>query len=310
MSRLLQTSCVLTCLAIVLASAAFADDTIKLGYYSQQDGPDRAAVGAEIEATGERHGRSGDTPRQRAEVAAVISVRDSAEPLPSYPTLPSTSPLLANPTPLGAGTFWYSDGSGHACVYRAASSPLCYVVTSSGGSPAAPAISPAAIAAAAADRLDLVPGQIEMSPSQAGLTGADSWFWLSPGVETRELTVALAGQTVTVTAEPSVEWRFGDGSSLTGGSGVPYRPGPPPDAAVRHAYETRCLPGDRGRNPYVLASCGDDGYRVDAQVRWRISYRASGRVAESGTLPTRTTETTVAYAVTEARAFLNRGGNP
>lgn len=308
MIRFVATSCVVIGLAVVFASTAVADDTIKLGYYSQQDGSGRAAVGAEIEVKSKTHGRSGDAPRHHAEVVAVVRVGEPAEPVPRYPTLPSTSPLLANPTPLGAGSFWYSDGSGHACIYLADSSAPCYVVTGDG--PAAPALSPAAIAAAVADRLDLVPGRIETSPERSGLTGADSWFWLSPNVETRELTVSLAGQAVAVIAEPSVVWRFGDGSSLTGGTGVPYRTGPPPDAAVRHAYETRCLPGDRGRNPYVLTSCRDDGYRVEAVVHWRISYRASGRVAESGTLPARTTETAVAYPVTEARAFLTRGGNP
>lgn len=291
---------------LVLAGRASAD-TIKVSPLSQQYGPSHAGIGAEIEVKSETHGRSGDTPRRHAEVVAVVRVGEPAEPVPRYPTLPSTSPLLANPTPLGAGSFWYSDGSGHACIYLADSSAPCYVVTGDG--PAAPALSPAAIAAAVADRLDLVPGRIETSPKRAGLTGADSWFWLSPGVETRELAVSLAGATVTVIAEPSVEWRFGDGSSFVGGTGIRYRPGRPPDAAVRHAYATRCLPGDRGRNPYVLASCRDDGYRVEAVVHWRISYRASGRVAESGTLPTRTTETAVAYAVTEARAFLTRGGN-
>lgn len=290
----------------VLAGQASAD-TIKVSPLSQQYGPSHAGIGAEIEVKSETHGRSGDHSSHRAEVAAVVRVGGPIEPVPRFPTLASTSPLLANPTPLGAGSFWYSDGSGHACVYLADSSGPCYIVT--GGGPAAPALTPAAIAAAAADRLDLVPGRIETSPKRAGLTGADAWFWLSPGVGTRELTVSLAGQSVTVIAEPSVEWRFDDGSSLTGGTGVPYRPGRPPEAAVRHAYETRCLPGDRGRNPYVLTSCRDEGYRVEAVVHWRISYRASGRVAESGTLPTRTTKTAVAYAVTEARAFLTRGGN-
>lgn len=310
MRRVLQISCVLVSLAALVASTASASDRVKLGYYSQQAAPDRAEVGAEVKVSAERQGRKDDEPRHVAHVTTVVSVSKSAEPLRSYPALPSTSPLLANPTPLGAGTFWYSDGSGHACIYRDASSPLCYIVSSSGGDTAAPAIDPAAIAAAAADRLELVPGRIEMSPNQAGLTGVDSWFWLSPGIETRKLTLSLSGQTVTVMAEPVVEWRFGDGSSLTGGPGVPYRSGPPPEVAVRHPYETRCLPGDRGRNPYVLPSCRDDGYRVEAVVHWRISYSASGRIAESGTLPARTTETAVAYPVTEARAFLTRGGTP
>ena len=41
---------------------------------------------------------------------------------------------------------------------------------------------------------------------------------------------------------------------------MPYRSGPPPEGAIVHIYETRCLPGDEGRNPYVLGSCGSNGY--------------------------------------------------
>ena len=309
MSGPLRRLCVTAVLAGILASPASADETIKLGYYSQQSSPHRATIGARIDVTSTKPGRRGDAPGTH-DASAVVRL---AEPKPRarrYPALLSTSPLLANPTPFGAGTFWYPDGAGNACVYRPVSSPLCFVVTSSGGGRAVPAVSPAAIAAATADRLDLLPGRIEASPRRAGLTGVDSWFWLSPGVETRALSISMAGETVTVTAEPSVEWRFGDGSSLTGGSGVRYRPGPPADAAIRHVYETRCLPADRGRNPYVLASCRDNGYRVEALVHWRISYRAFGRIDESGTLPTRTTETAVDYPVTEARAFLTRGETP
>ena len=75
-------------------------------------------------------------------------------------------------------------------------------------------------------------------------------------------------------------------------------------------YETRCLPGDRGRNPYVLVSCGQDGYRVDAVVTWRISYDANGPVPASGTLQARTTTSSITYPVTEARGFLVGGGGP
>jgi hypothetical protein len=307
-NRWLQIPCVLVAVAAVFASRAFADDTIKLGYFSQQDGPKHAAIGAHVEVRSESQAQSGDEQTGGAGLGGVMTTSASRPPRHQYPTLLSTSALLANPTPLGVGTFWYSDPSGRACIYLGASSPLCYVVTSNGAGQAAPMISPGAIAAAAVERLDLVPGRIEASPRQAGLTGTESWFWLSSPPDTRELTVALAGETVTVRAEPAVEWRFGDDSSLHGGGGVPYRPGPPPDSAIRHTYETRCLAGDPGRHPYVLPSCADDGYRVEAIVLWRISYRASGRVAESGTLPTRTTETGVAYPVTEARAFLTAGG--
>lgn len=298
-------------LLAMLAALAFAPcasaDTIKIGVYSQKISDAHASAGAEVEVTSGGQGQPARASETRGATSVAIAVTAPEGSSHSYPALPSTSPLLADPTPLGAGTFWYSDGSSHACVYQAASSPLCYIVTSSGGGARVPALSPAAIAAAAADRLDLVPGRIEVSPRRKGLTGAESWFWLSPAAETREVSVSVAGVTVTVVAAPSVEWRFGDGSSFSGGSGVPYRTGAPPDEAVRHVYETRCLPGDRGRNPYVLASCRDEGYRVEALVHWRISYRASGRIDESGVLPARTTETAIDYPVTEARAFLTRG---
>jgi hypothetical protein len=153
-----------------------------------------------------------------------------------------------------------------------------------------------------------LPGRIRTSPQAAGLTGAVSWFWLDPGPRVEELTVTLAGETVNVTAEPSViEWRFGDGAEVRGGPGVPYRSGPPPAGAIVHVYETRCLPGDQGRNPYVLASCGSAGYRLEAVVLWRISYVASGPIDASGTLPARTTAAETPYPVSESRGFLVPG---
>ena len=66
----------------------------------------------------------------------------------------------------------------------------------------------------------------------------------------------LGGETVTVTADPSaISWSFGDSGSTTGGSRAsriaqrPWRPGRSP-----HVYQTRCLPGDQGHDPYVLAT--------------------------------------------------------
>jgi hypothetical protein len=125
------------------------------------------------------------------------------------------------------------------------------------------------------------------------------------------LTVTLAGETVTVTAEPIVvDWRFGDGARVVGGKGLPYRAGPPPEGAIVHVYETRCLPDDPGRNPYVLARCGSAGYTLEAIVAWRISYVASGPIDASGTLPTRTTAAETVYPVSEARGFLIPGRSP
>jgi hypothetical protein len=224
----------------------------------------------------------------------------------------STSPFLRNPHPLGPDSFWYSDGSGHACIYKPSSVLPCFTVTAGGGGAAGGrGVNPAAIAAAIAARLELFPGRIQASPaaSRGGLTGAVSWFWLSPAPRREVLSISLRGERVTVSAGPSIEWRFGDGAALVGGAGRPYAPGPPPAAAIRHLYETRCLPGDVGRNPYVLPGCGARGYPLEALVHWAISFEATGPVSVSGSLPSRTTITGLAYPVSEARAFLLGGGN-
>src|SRR5207248_793039 len=105
-------------------------------------------------------------------------------------------------------------------------------------------------------------------------------------------------ETVAVRADPStIEWRFGDGADLAGGPGRPYQAGPPTEGAVVHVYETRCLPGDEGRNPYVLAGCGSTGYPVPATIVWRITFSARGPIDATGALPTRTSAASIAYPV-------------
>jgi hypothetical protein len=285
---------------------------IKLGYYSQQIGRSRARIGASIEVERSASGRK-ERPASRPDSRVIrLPVKGGAvDDLPEpYPALPSDSTLARNPQPAGPGSFWYPDGPGRVCIYVPDAAAPCFTVVGPGGAPGGPPVDPGAIAASVADQLPLIPGRIQTSPRVEGLTGAVSWFWLSPAPETEELTVSLAGETVTVTAEPSgVEWRFGDGAGLSAGPGRPYRPGPLPADAVLHGYETRCLPGDSGRNPYVLGGCGSAGYGVEAVVVWRISYTARGPDGASGTLPTRATETSIAYPVSEARAFLVPAGS-
>ena len=153
---------------------------------------------------------------------------------------------------------------------------------------------------------------IEASPSasRSGLTGDRTWFWLAASPSQSEATVSLGAERVTVTAVPSAtDWGFGDGGARAGGPGVAYQPGPPPADAITHVYQTRCLPGDQGRDPNVLPSCGGDGYQVVARVSWTISFAASGPVAGSGGLPARTTESELVYPVSEARAFLVGGSS-
>lgn len=301
-----------------LAAGPHRPPKIHLGWFSQQDGRSHAAAGARIdiqETTPSRHRQSTDPTAHVAvhvghgSSSSVVIGGTTDAPLPNpFPPLPSTSPLLKDTRPSGPGSFWYQDGSGHVCIYAPDSVLPCFTITDAGDPGAtAPPLTPTTIAESVADRLALSPGAVKASPSQAGLTGAESWFWLDPAPTTQQLSLTLAGEAVTVTAVPQVSWRFGDGSSLDGGAGVPYQPGVIPPAAITHLYKTRCLPGDQGHDPYVLTSCGSNGYPLTAAVSWQISYRASGPVAETGTLPTRTTTSSVVYPVSEARAFLVQG---
>jgi hypothetical protein len=281
--------------------------TITVGRYSQQDDRTRASIGASIRAKQSEPGRRTAGSQQISTAARTPAKGGAGADLPApYPPLSADSDLAQNPEPLGPGSFWYTVGPGRVCPYAPGTLSPCYTLVE----PGSPGVDPTAIAASLADRLPLLPGRIRISPQTAGLTGAVSWFWLDPAPRIEQLTVTLAGETVTVTAEPSVvEWRFGDGASRTGGAGLRYRPGPPPADAIVHGYETRCLPGDQGRNPYVLGSCGSSGYPLEALVVWRISYSASGPIDASGTLPTRTTATGAPYPVTESRGFLVPGAS-
>ncbi len=303
------------CIAVVGVVPAVAHaDTIKIGRWSQQEGPSKASVSASIAVHGARSGRDPQTGTSRSHTQLISTPRGGGtgnnEPL--YPALASSSPFLQNPHPFGPDSFWYSDGSGHTCIYKPSSVLPCFTVTAGGGGAGGgPGVNPAAIAAAIAARLDLFPGRIQASPSvnRGGLTGADSWFWLAPAPRREVLSISLRGERVSVSAEPSIEWRFGDGAALVGGAGRPYAPDPPPADAIRHLYETRCLPGDVGRNPYLLPGCDARGYPLEALVHWAISFEATGPISASGSLPSRTTSTGVAYPVSEARAFLLVGGS-
>jgi hypothetical protein len=276
---------------------------------SQQRGPSRASVGASVEVSSRSPGNGG-----ASSSAPVAGSEASSGPAPpAMPTLPSNSPKLTNPRPYGPNSFWYPTVEGQRCAYVPASNGICFnIVQAEEPAAAPPPVNPAALAEAAANRVALAPGRIQASPSThtAGLTGTPSWFWLSPAPpSTRTVSVAARGEHVTVTASAStVRWAFGDGSSLAGGAGVPYQPGSVPSDAILHSYETRCLAGDQGHDPNVLASCGPEGYTVAATVEWGVSFIAHGPITSSGTLATRSTATSLTYPVSEARAFLSSAG--
>ncbi len=310
-----RSTLLLLALAFLLAVpvAANADGGIKVGWYSQQVRPSRAAVGGHIQVSAARASATrdrGGTPAGTAQrvVVTIRTAHAGANLPPLFPPLSTSSPILRHQHPFGPDSFWYTDAAGHACQYVPDSVTPCFTLVGPGTNSGAGQLSPSAIAESLTRRVELASGEINTSPSRVGLTGAPSWFWLDPAPRRQSLSISLAGETVNVIADPTVEWRFGDGATLEGGPGIPYQADASPANAIQHAYKTRCLPGDQGHDPYVLASCGQDGYSVEALVVWHITYSAAGPVGATGTLPTRTTDTSTSYPVSESRAFLVGGG--
>ena len=289
-------------LALIEPSLAQAHSAYSIGQVSQQTSPSSATTGASVEVSTRHPG----APAGQANTPAPISGSPSADESP-----PAAMPVSASES----GSTGSTTPRGRTCPMLNYSPPCLAPANNStpapgAARPARPAVNPVVVAENVAARLALVAGQIEASPKAEGLTGAASWFWLLPTTATHSLSVALGGERVTVVAAPqSVRWNFGDGSDVVAGPGVPYTPGTAPAGAVRHVYQTRCLPGDQGHDPNILPSCGPDGYTAEALVQWTISYTASGPVAGGGALPSRSTATSIAYPVSEARSFLVAGGS-
>lgn len=290
-------------LATVLAAAACsaAARSIHIGAYSQLDSPSRASAGGSVHVRYRDPGSSG-----------------VSSPIASAPASPGSSTTYTGSSdePSGIDSADYVDRGGAVPCADPVVPGTCFRVPVAPGARGprargAPPVDPQVLAQLAVERLVMLPGSIRVSPSRQvkGLTGAPSWFWLDPAPTTESVTVAQGAESVTVTATPArVGWNFGDGDEIDGGPGRPY--GEPADrrGAMRHRYRTRCLPGDQGRDPYVLASCTADGYQVQAGVQWTISFQAAGPIVAAGGLPPQTTTTTIAYPVTEVRGFLAREG--
>jgi hypothetical protein len=273
----------------------------QIGEFSSQVSPNSAVAGAQISVRAQTARATG--PRRPV-------VRRHSAPSVSpvvLPSLPADSPRLKDAQPAGPGSMWYQGSPGQTCIYIPDASPDCFVIVSPGRGAAADL---SVAAAQLVGRLDLGLAGIEASPaaSRDGLAGDQTWFWLADAPNERQVSITLAGETVTVAARPSqISWSFGDGVSVAGGSGTAYRGGAAPAEAITHVYQTRCLPGDRGRDPFALGSCESDGYHVFASTTWTISFTAVGPVSESGGLPARTTQSELVYPVSEARAFLTGG---
>lgn len=130
---------------------------------------------------------------------------------------------------------------------------------------------------------------VEVSPGERGLTGLESWFWVS-GYDGTPLvdTVSGFGTSVTVEARATrATWSFGDGTEVVAGLGRPY----PERSDVTHVYERRS---------------GRDGYAVGVAFEFEARYRVDG--GDWQALAPVTRDVQRAYVVDEVRAQLIQSG--
>lgn len=312
---------------VLLCAAAGA---LSVGAYSQQNDPGHASAGGSVSDGRTSPGGSGPSATtspqtSSSKTALPSSLSPSGSPTGSSPTDSEVGGIsggdtvpFVDPNFRGGHLKPPGDAFGRACLYFPAQPGACPAPPAPPAAPrgrrgrgrAPPSIDPFAVAQSIADHMPLLPGDISANPSASGWTGVPSWFWLDPPPRRVAAVAVLGAEQVVVTAVPSPEWQFGDGDTTAAGVGRPYERGGSTEGTIRHRYETRCLPGDRGRNPYVLASCSDAGYQVTASVSWTITFVATGPVPAGGGLPARTTTTSLNYAVSELRAFLTANGGP
>jgi hypothetical protein len=284
-----------------------------VGQYSGQRGSGRAEIGGSVteqETAPSSPGTSGGTS------SPYSGGSSTSTPVAGQPSVPSGGEAVpfSDPRFRGAQSRAPIDPNPTACLYFPETPGACPVEAPAAAPRGrrrgrAPPIDPAAVAASIAASMPLLPGEITVNPTAAGWTGVPSWFWLEPAPRTVAAVAVLGAERIVVTAQPHPVWRFGDGAITAGSPGRAYRRGAGVAGSVRHEYETRCLPGDAGRNPHVSESCTAAGYVVEAAVEWSISFVATGPVELSGALPSRTTTTSSEYPVSEVRAFLTEGAS-
>jgi hypothetical protein len=97
------------------------------------------------------------------------------------------------------------------------------------------------------------------NPTNVGLVGLDTWFWVAPRPATLTIDETLQGSGYVVTATPiGAGWDFGDGSSEQFSDASSFGEAYPHPSSVTHIYQAHSQPG----------------YRVRAVVRYDVNWSA------------------------------------
>jgi hypothetical protein len=123
---------------------------------------------------------------------------------------------------------------------------------------------------------------IGANPAALGLVGLPSWFWVEGwSGSVQAAPISAYGLTIDVRmSSGSVQWNFGDGTSMSGDLGQPY----PARSSVRHAFQR---PGT---------------FTVTAAIALAAEYRIDG--GPWITLPPLTASAAAQHAVQERQAVL------
>lgn len=172
--------------------------------------------------------------------------------------------------------------------------------TDPGGTPPAPTVSPAQLAAQAWQRLRLPVPQVSTAPprSSYGLVGLTEWFWVTNWTS-RSNRVQAGGVWATVTAQPT-------GLTINPGTGQPSINCP----GHGTAYD-RTRPADAQRSncsyTYVSSSAGlpRSAYQVTATVTWSGTWVGSG--GTGGALPALARSASFPLRIVEGQAVTTGG---
>ena len=237
---------------------------------TQQEGPPRIAAEAHYFSSDPGPAAETRPPPQGSTAPTVVATQAGADAEPS-----EVSNVVTGLPPYAPSSGEDSLAGPHPCVQvkvGPTASPACDPSRPRGsgqgggggqsrpGSNAPPPPSPEELAVIAADRAIAAAPRLRwrVAPSDVGLTGLESYFWLTNRPRPISAVARVPGLTVAAEARPvQFVWQFGDGTEeVTTEPGTPWRPGRP--GSIGHLYEVR------GR------------YRVVVEAIWEARWRLGG----------------------------------